>query len=198
MNPAAPRVVKPAARWYLVGVVVLVVGLAAGIWQYKRSTDGSDLITIDLNGEAWFEHAGSYSVYLTRGASRRTDLRAEQAWDAARSVQVGVIRNRTGDRLSIKNVYETAEMHNNKLARLVEFDVPAQGWYRVQIMPYLSPLRPVIRSSRPIDQVAAEVIGSLLGMVLAFGLGVIAGGAILLITFVRRRRAKQTAAAETR
>ena len=202
MNPAAPRVVKPAARWYVVGVVVLVVGLAAGIWQYKRSVpDGSDTIEIDHKGDAWFEHAGSYSLYVFRRASKRTDLSTQQTWDAARTVQVGVTRNRTGDRLSVKNVYETVEMQNNKLARLVEFDVPAQGWYRVQIMPYLTRLTPLISPSRPIDQVAAEIFGLLFGVVLAFaigGVGVIAGGAILLITFLRRRRAKQAAAAETR
>lgn len=191
-----PNVVLPRAYWYAVSVVVLVVGLGLAVWQVKRAT--SELPTdgqkVRGPGVVQIARAGSHSLYLFRAASQRMDASAQQAWDSAPSANISIRDEQTGSQLAVKKSYETTDLQNTLMARLVDFEVPAPGTYRVEIRPSLEELKPMIRPTMPVEKIGQEVIGLVVGVVIGLAIGAVAtitAAAIFVTVLLRRRKFKR-------
>ncbi|NQT39334.1 MAG: hypothetical protein HQ581_17690, partial [Planctomycetes bacterium] len=129
--------IRPHAVWYVAGLVVLFAGMGLARWQIAsgKSTLKDKAQSVRGSATIQIKQAGSHSVYVRRGASQRMDAAADRAWKTARGAVVTVRDERAGSELSVRNTYETMDMQNNLLARLVEFDVPEAGSYTVRIEP---------------------------------------------------------------
>lgn len=188
----SPPVVLPRAYWYAVSLAVLVVGIGLAYRQIKHSGDAvsGEARPVRGRGEIQIDRAGSYSLYVYRGASQRMDGAADQAWSAAEHAQVSV-RGGDGKSLAIKKVYETIELQNTRVARLVEFEVPASGTYRVEVAPSLEAVKPVVRPSAPVAKFGDEVMGVVVGALAGLAIGAIATiGAVVMFVVVLLKRKK--------
>ena len=175
----------------VVSLVILTLGAGLVAWQMLR---GEPNRPQPLRGGAvQLDRAGPHSIYVYRGASQRMDAAAEQAWADARSANFVVQNDQTGEQLDVKNVYETTEMQNNLMGRLVEFEAPTPGKYTIQIEPPLDVIHPSVRPSAPLAELQGEVVGVLIGLA-AWGLGVLAifvGAVLLIIALVRKKPANK-------
>lgn len=190
MEPAA-GVVQPRAYWYAVSLVVLAAGIGLGGWQVRRSADLIQKpLTVRPPGLVQFDRAGTYSLYVTRGASKRMDAAADRAWGRARTANVSIRDDRTGASLANRTVYETVDLQNTLIARLVEFEVPAPGTYRVEITPPLDEIKPFIRPSAPVANIGNEVMSMVVGVCVGLGIGVVATivAAAMFWIVLRRRK----------
>ena len=173
----------------IVSLLLLVAGVVLVAWQ--MTSGGPDRPqSLRGGGVVQLDQAGPHSIYVYRGASQRMDAAAQQAWDAARTAQVTVRDEQSGNELAVRSVYETTEMQNNLMARLIEFDAPTPGNYVVEIQPSLDAISPSVRPSAPLAELQLEIASVLLGLA-ACGLGVlliVIGGVLLLVALLRKTR----------
>lgn len=187
--------IRPAPYWYLVSVLVFVLGLGIAIWLIRSGAGNLRQGAQPIRGQGMVEldQPGAYAVLVSRGASQRMDSGAARAWNDARSAQVVVRDEQAGTEIPVRSVYETMDLQNTLMARLVEFDVPSPGRYVVQITPPLAELKPAVRRSVPLAHVQQEVMGfvvRLLAGVAIGGLGAVIAMVIFVVVVVRRSRCK--------
>jgi len=191
-----PKALQPPAYWYAVSVAVFIVGVVLGVWQVRRSAAGvgDDVKPVRGDGTIKLDRAGPYSVYIFRGASKRMDASADRAWSQASGAKVTVYDAGAGKQLATKNVYETIEIQNTEVGRLVEFNAPSPGTYRVSISPSLEAVSPSVRPSAPVASIGKEVMGLIGGILIGVGIGGVAALAafvIFLVVIIRRNKFKK-------
>lgn len=188
MTDRPPNVVLPRAYWYAVSFLVLVVGIGVA-WQVGGGSSNMRGAAKPVGGDGLvhLDQVGPYSLYVFRGASRRIDASADRAWNTAKTATVVVRDDRSGAQLALRNVYETSDLQNTRVARLVEFEVTAPGTFRVQITPPLDELKPAIRPSAPLEDLGRMVARLLIGL----GIGALAtviAAAIFFVVLIRRQK----------
>lgn len=191
MIHTSSQVVRPAGYWYAVSMAVLVVGVGLGYLQIIRSTGASgEARPVRGRGEITIDRAGSYSLYVYRGASQRMDQEADRAWAAAKNAEVSISGNASKP-IAVKKVYEEIDLQNTKMARLVEFEIPAAGEYRVVLNASLDAVKPAIRPSVPVARIGDEAMGVVFGALAGLAIGAIGVVAAAILFFVVRSRRKK-------
>jgi hypothetical protein len=191
------NVAQPRAYWYAVSLVVLVAGVGLAIWQVKRSAtqEGAGPKPVRGAGLVQFDQAGSYSLYVTRGASRRMDAAANAAWERAKTATVNLREERAGSQPDIRRRYETIDLQNTLIARLVEFEISSPGTFRVEITPPLDEIKPFIRAGTSVDDIGSEVMGPVVGVISGLGIGLLAvilAGTMFFIVWRRRKNFRES------
>jgi len=190
-----PLIIRPAPYWYLVSVLVFVLGLSLAIWLIRGGAGNlrQGAHPIRDQGVVQLDQPGAYAVLVSRGASQRMDSAANRAWNDARSAQVVVRDQQSGAELPVRSVYETMELQNTLMARLVEFEIATSGHYTVTITPSLADLKPVVRRSAPLAEIQQELIGFVVRLfagVAIGGLAAVIALVIFVVVLVRRSRCK--------
>ena len=192
--------IRPALSWYLVAFLILVGGVAGAAWMIGSAAGNLQMGQQDINaGETvTLDQPGSYSVYVSQGASRRGDPTANLAWENASSAEVQVTDEQSGEPLAVRRVDEFEEVQGTQFGRIVEFDVPKSGNFTIQITPNLDPIHPRVGVTRSINSIRDE-IGSFalkfMGGLAIAGLGVLIALVISVIVLVKRGSCRRRMAA---
>lgn len=192
--PKSP--VRPHAGWYAVSVGILLIGAAFAYDRISNASLERDVAVAHVKetGEIKIPATGPHTLYVMREASQRMNAEVAQAWDSAASATVVVRDNTTDTPLEVRDVYESIEFYNTRVAKLVEFDVDSPGGYIVQITPSLAALKPAVWPTQPLEEIESQIMGFvndlIVGLAIA-ALATFAAAVIWLVVFLLRRKSKK-------
>ena len=201
---APSAAVRPRAYWYFVALFVLVVGIGVAYWLISSGASdmagsGADAQPLRGSGVIDIKQPGMYSVYIYRGASKRTNASANRAWESARNAEVVVRNEQTGTELAVQKAYESIDLQNSLIAKLVDFEVPVAGTYVVEVPPALGELGPAVRPTAPLADLQQDLVNFMAALFAGLGVGALAtliAAIISLVTLIRRSSCKKRLARE--